>query len=63
MSPSRITHALAVLHRKHEAFFGLRRRPKKRLSMSTRQWLVLTFSVAALVGVIFVLTLYYSTAR
>ena len=27
--------------------------------MTTRQWLVLTFSVAALVGVIFVLTLYY----
>jgi len=59
---SRIRHALGVPQKKHNGQFASRRR-RKVPAMTTRQWLVLTFSVAVLVGVIFVLTVYYGSGR
>lgn len=57
-----IRQALVVHRRKHNASF-IRGRRRRKLPLSTRQWLVLTFGIATLVGVIFILTLYYQPGR
>jgi len=57
---SRIRQVFGVPQKKHNGQFANRRR-RKVPAMTTRQWLFLTFSVAALVGVIFVLTVYYGS--
>jgi len=56
-----IRQALIVCRSKNKAF--TRRRRGSKTSLSTRQWLVLTFGIAALVGVVFILTLYYQPGR
>jgi predicted anti-sigma-YlaC factor YlaD len=55
---SLIRLAFDVLGGKHET--SLVRKPRRRkLPVSTRQWLVLTFGIAILVGVLFIVTLLY----
>lgn len=41
----------------------IRRRRGRTLPLSTRQWLILTFGIAILVGAIFILALYYQPGR
>lgn len=62
MNHSRIRNALGLLQKRTNGQTASRRR-RKVSAMTTRQWLVLTFSVAALVGVIFVLTVYYGSGH
>lgn len=62
MNYSRIRHALGVQPKKPNGPFSSRRR-RKVTAMTTRQWLILTFSVAALVGIVFVLTVYYGSGH
>jgi len=56
-----IRHALGVDRKKRNTVIRGRRRRK--LPLSTFQWLILTFGIATVVGVIFVLTLYYQPGR
>jgi hypothetical protein len=49
-------------HRKKHGGFSVRRR-RKELPISTRQWLVLIFGIATLVGTTFILALYYQPGR
>ena len=58
MIGSLIRQALGVYKRKHDTSF-IRRRRRRKLPLSTRQWLVLTFGIAALVGVLFIVALLY----
>jgi len=57
-----IRQALAGYRRKHKPSFTRTRRRRK-LPLSTRQWLVLSFGIATLVGTIFILALYYQPGR
>jgi hypothetical protein len=57
-----IRQALAGYRRKHNPSFARKRRRRK-LPLSTRQWLVLSFGIATLVGTIFILALYYQPGR
>ena len=57
-----IRQALTGYRRKHNPSFTRRRRGRK-LPLSTRQWLVLSFAIATLVGTIFILALYYQPGR
>jgi hypothetical protein len=45
--------------RRNNAKSSARGRPRKQAPLSTRQWLALTLGIATVVGVIFILTLYY----
>jgi hypothetical protein len=49
--------------RKNIAWSSTRRRLRRKASLSTRQWLVLSFGIAAVVGAIFILALYYQPGR
>jgi len=49
--------------RKRQNGGSLRRRRRKELPLSTRQWLVLIFGIATLVGTVFILALYYQPGR
>ena len=49
--------------RKNIAWSSMRRRVGREASLSTRQWLVLSFGIAAVVGAIFILALYYQPGR
>jgi predicted anti-sigma-YlaC factor YlaD len=53
-----IRQTLNGLRRKHNSSFTRRRRRRK-LPLSTRQWLLLSLGIATLVGTIFILALYY----
>jgi hypothetical protein len=53
-----IRQALGGKGRKHDGP-SLRRRRRKKSPLGTRQWLVLILAIAALVGTIFILALYY----
>jgi hypothetical protein len=57
-----IRQALAGYRRKHNLSFTRKRRSRK-LPLSTRQWLMLSFGIATLVGTIFILALYYQPGR
>jgi hypothetical protein len=57
-----IRQALGGLKKKHNGA-SVRRRRRKELPLSTRQWLVLIFGIATLVGTIFILALYYQPSR
>jgi len=49
--------------RKNIAWLSTRRRLKRKTSLGTGQWLILSFGIAALVGAIFILALYYQPGR
>jgi hypothetical protein len=49
--------------RKNIAWSTTRRRLRRKASLSTLQWLVLSFAIAAVVGAIFILALYYQPGR
>ena len=57
-----IRQAFVLYRRKHNASFT-RRRYKKKSPLNTRQWLILCFGIAALVGTIFFFTLVYLQPR
>ena len=57
-----IRQALGGHQKKHDGT-SVRRRRRKELPPSTRQWLVLIFGIATLVGTIFILALYYQPGR
>lgn len=57
-----IRQALGGLKKKHNGT-SVRRRRRKESPLSTRQWLVLIFGIAILVGTIFILALYYQPGR
>lgn len=57
-----IRQALSGIRKRHNGA-GSRRRRRKELPLSTRQWLVLIFGIATLVGTIFILALYYQPGR
>lgn len=57
-----IRQALAGYRRRHNQSFTRKRR-RRTLPLSTSQWLVLSFGIAALVGTIFILALYYQPGR
>lgn len=61
MISSFIRQALGVDRKKRNA--ATRGRRRKELPLSTLQWLILTFGIAVVVGVIFVLALYYQPGR
>jgi len=56
-----IRRVLVVLKRTNKAWSSPRRRRKT--SLNTRQWLVLTAGIATVVGAIFILALYYQPSR
>ena len=58
MIGSFIQQVLVVYRRKHNASF-IRQRRRKKLPVSTRQWMILCLGIAALVGAIFIFTLVY----
>jgi hypothetical protein len=57
-----IRQAFVSYKRKHNPSF-LRSARRRKPPLTTRQWLVLTFGVAMLVGTIFILALYYQPGR
>jgi uncharacterized membrane protein YidH (DUF202 family) len=57
-----IRQALAGYRRKQNSSL-VRRRRRRKLPLSTRQWLMLSFGIATLVGTIFILALYYQPGR
>lgn len=57
-----IRQAFAGYRRKHNPPFTRKRRRRK-LPLSTSQWLMLSFGIATLVGTIFILALYYQPGR
>jgi len=57
-----IRQAFFAYRRKHKPSSSHRRR-KRKLPLGTREWLVLTFGIAMLVGTIFILALYYQPGR
>jgi hypothetical protein len=57
-----IRQAFVAYRRKNNPSFGHRRR-RRTLPLGTRQWLVLSFVIAVLVGTIFILALYYQPGR
>jgi len=59
MSYSLVRQVLAVWKRKHKNSSNIRRQREKKTPISTRQWLILTFGISVVVGVIFILSLYY----
>jgi hypothetical protein len=58
-----IRQALGGHQKKHDGTSARRRRRRKELPLNTRQWLVLIFGIATLVGTIFILALYYQPSR
>jgi hypothetical protein len=58
-----IRQVLLGCKKEKNAWFRTRRRPRKKTPVSTRQWLVLSFGIAAVVGVIFILALYYQPGK
>jgi hypothetical protein len=52
-----IQQVLVVYKRTHASF--IRQRRRKKLPISTRQWMILCFGIAALVGTIFIFALVY----
>jgi hypothetical protein len=62
MIRSLIRQVLVIYRRRHNpSFIGRRRRRKS--PVSTREWLMLTFGIATIVGTIFILALYYQPGR
>jgi hypothetical protein len=57
-----IRQALGGVRKRHNGT-NVRRRRRKESPPSTRQWLVLIFGIATLVGTIFILALYYQPGR
>jgi hypothetical protein len=57
-----IRQALIGYRRRHNPLF-IRKRRKRDLPLSTRQWLILSLGIATLVGTIFILALYYQPGR
>jgi hypothetical protein len=52
-----IQQVLVLYRRKHASF--IRQRRRKKLPVSTRQWMILCLGIAALVGTIFIFALVY----
>jgi hypothetical protein len=52
---------LVARRRRNKAWANSRRRRKT--ALNTRQWLVLTAGIATVVGLIFILALYYQPGR
>jgi len=53
-----IRQALVIHRKKHNPSF-IRGRRRRKLPLSTRQWLILCFGIATLVGAIFIFALVY----
>ena len=58
MTGSFTRRLLVVCRRKNRASFTRKRRQRK-TSLSTRHWLFLILSISTLVGVVYLLTVYY----
>lgn len=51
-------------YKRNSDMLSSRRRREKKTAISTRQWLILTFSISVAVGLLFILTvLYYQPGK
>jgi hypothetical protein len=63
MSYSLFRQVSAVWKTKNKNSLSIRRQREKKPPISTRQWLILTFGIATVVGAIFILSLYYQLGK